>query len=139
MEEDSVSGGHSQKEWRERFMTTVLQSENEKSTHFNVLTKDKYQQLINEVETAANTDKKTPLQQRRLKRFGVIDIGGVKKIGSRCLGRLCTATVRTDSERSTILLHKDNHSGKHQTFRNVTPLTSPLQKNASVDYGSSFS
>ncbi|KAG8246491.1 hypothetical protein J6590_083896 [Homalodisca vitripennis] len=78
MEEDSVSGGHSQKEWRERFMTTVLQSENEKSTHFNVLTKDKYQQLINEVETAANTDKKTPLQQRRLKRFGVIDIGGVK-------------------------------------------------------------
>ncbi|KAG8325497.1 hypothetical protein J6590_066485 [Homalodisca vitripennis] len=80
MEEDSVSGGHSQKEWRERFMTTVLQSENEKSTHFNVLTKDKYQQLINEVETAANTDKKTPLQQRRLKRFGVIDIGGVKRL-----------------------------------------------------------
>uniref|UniRef100_A0A1B6DP93 Integrase zinc-binding domain-containing protein n=1 Tax=Clastoptera arizonana TaxID=38151 RepID=A0A1B6DP93_9HEMI len=80
MEEDSVSGGHSQKEWRERFMTTVLQSENEKSTHFNVLTKDKYQQLINEVETAANTDKKTPLQQRCLKRFGVIDIGGVKKL-----------------------------------------------------------
>ncbi|KAG8300021.1 hypothetical protein J6590_086509 [Homalodisca vitripennis] len=80
MEEDSVSGGHSQKEWRERFMTTVLQSENEKSTHFNILTKDKYQQLINEVETAANTDKKTPLQQRRLKRFGVIDIGGVKKL-----------------------------------------------------------
>ncbi|KAG8268581.1 hypothetical protein J6590_023962 [Homalodisca vitripennis] len=58
----------------------------------------------------------------------------------RCLGRLCTATVRTDSERSTILLHKDNHSGKHpQTFRNVTPLTSPLQNNNSVDYGSSFS
>ncbi|KAG8250298.1 hypothetical protein J6590_104563, partial [Homalodisca vitripennis] len=58
----------------------------------------------------------------------------------RCLGRLCTATVRTDSERSTILLHKDNHSGKHpQTFRNVTPLTSPLQNNDSVDYGSSFS
>ncbi|KAG8296007.1 hypothetical protein J6590_067122 [Homalodisca vitripennis] len=80
MEEDSVTGGHSQKEWRERFMTTVLQSENEKSTHFNVLTKDKYQQLINEVETAANKDKKTPLQQRRLKRFGVIDIGGVKKL-----------------------------------------------------------
>ncbi|XP_031332774.1 KRAB-A domain-containing protein 2-like [Photinus pyralis] len=80
MEEDSVNGGHSQKEWRERFMTTVLQSENDKSTHFNVLTKDKYQQLINEVETAANTDKKTPLQQRRLKRFSVIDIGGVKKL-----------------------------------------------------------
>ena len=83
MDEASSSGHVGQKEWRQRFLVEVLRSEDEKSTHFNVLTKEKYLELIQQVEEAKKTEKKSPLQQRRLKRFDVVEIGGVKKLTAR--------------------------------------------------------
>ena len=83
MDEASSSGHVGQKEWRQRFLVEVLRSEDEKSTHFNVLTKEKYLELIQQVEEGKKTEKKSPLQQRRLKRFDVVEIGGVKKLTAR--------------------------------------------------------
>lgn len=83
MDEASSSGHVGQKEWRQRFLEEVLRSEDEKSTHFNVLTKEKYFALMQQVEEAKKTEKKSPLQQRRLKRFDVVEIGGVKKLIAR--------------------------------------------------------
>ena len=40
-------------------------------------------ELIQKVEKAKKTEKKSPLQQRRLKRFDVVEIGGVKKLTAR--------------------------------------------------------
>lgn len=51
--------------------------------HFNVIMKDKYLELLKEVEDAERVEKKTPLQHRRLKRFGILEIGGVKKLVER--------------------------------------------------------
>lgn len=77
------SGRKRQRERRERFLSEILKSEWEKSTHFNVLAGDKYLELIQEVEEAENSVKKTSLQQRRLKRFGVLESGGKKKLVAR--------------------------------------------------------
>lgn len=79
----SSSGYISQKEWRERFLEEILRSETEKSTHFNVMTKEKYLLLMQEVEEAKKVEKKTPLQQRRLNRFDVVEIGGIRKLAAR--------------------------------------------------------
>jgi len=68
------------KQW---FISEVLKSESEKLTHYNVMAKDKYQELIEEIETAAMSDRKTPTQLRRLRRFRVIDLGGIKRIAAR--------------------------------------------------------
>ncbi|KAF2881587.1 hypothetical protein ILUMI_24586 [Ignelater luminosus] len=68
MDEPSSSNQTDQLKWRELFLDETLQSENIKSTHFNVLTKDKYLELIPQVEEAEKTEKKTPLQQRKLQR-----------------------------------------------------------------------
>lgn len=73
-----------QKQWRQKFLEEVLKLEDlKKETHYNVLTKDKYSQLILEVEMAESAEKRTPMQQRRLHRFGVLSIGNVKKLISR--------------------------------------------------------
>ena len=52
----------------------------QKSTHYNVLTKEKYFEILQEVEEAEKMEKKTPLQQRRIKWFSVLEIRGVKKL-----------------------------------------------------------
>lgn len=76
-----------QKQWRQQFLEEVQKLEDsKKETHYNVLTTDKYSELIFEVEEAEGAEKKTPLQQRRLQRFGVLNIGNVKKLVSRSEG-----------------------------------------------------
>lgn len=75
MDEASFSGQRCPRERREKFLAEILKSEREKSTHLNVLIKDKYLELIQE---AQKLEKRTPLQQRRLKRFNVVEIGGIK-------------------------------------------------------------
>jgi hypothetical protein len=47
------------------------------------MTRDAYNQLLAEVEEAKSAMKKTPLQNRRLKRFDVLEIGESKKLVSR--------------------------------------------------------
>lgn len=83
MDKASSSEKRCNRENRDKFLTEILKSESVKSTHFNVLTREKYMELIKEVEEAHRTEKKTSLQQRRLKRFNVLEIGGIKKLVAR--------------------------------------------------------
>ncbi|KAG8293187.1 hypothetical protein J6590_023346 [Homalodisca vitripennis] len=40
----------------------------------------------------------------------------------RCLGSTCKVSVKTNTDRTSILVHKDVHTGRHpQTYRNVSP------------------
>ncbi|CAH2001754.1 unnamed protein product, partial [Acanthoscelides obtectus] len=81
---EAPSRGHvDQKEWRQRFFEEFLRSEDEKSTQFDILTKEKYLAFMQQVEEAEKTEKKSPLQQRRLKRLDVVEIGAVKKLTAR--------------------------------------------------------
>ncbi|XP_023312526.1 KRAB-A domain-containing protein 2-like [Anoplophora glabripennis] len=41
-----------QKQWREKFLTEILESEIKNSSHYNVLSSDKYSELIEQVEDA---------------------------------------------------------------------------------------
>lgn len=73
---------------RDRFLYEMFQSENRKSSHYKVLSREKYLNLIEQVEEAELAEKKTPLQYRRLKRFGVINIGNEKKLVARGEGNI---------------------------------------------------
>ena len=52
----------------------------QKSTPYNELTKEHTSQIMQEVEEDEKAEKKTPLQQRRIKWFNVLEIGGGKKL-----------------------------------------------------------
>ena len=54
--------------------------EGDNASHYNVLTDDNYASLLQEVKDAKSAKKKSTLQYRRLKRFDVIEIGGVRKL-----------------------------------------------------------
>ncbi|XP_018567162.1 KRAB-A domain-containing protein 2-like [Anoplophora glabripennis] len=89
MDEPSTSSRQAdQKQWREKFLTEILESEIKKSSHYNVLSSDKYSELVEQVEDAEKSAKRTPLQQRRLKRFGVLKIGDVTKLIAREEGNI---------------------------------------------------
>lgn len=83
MDEPTSSKQADQKKWREKFLAEILQRECQKTSHFNVLSSDKYSELVKEVEDAEKSEIRTPLQQRRLKRFCVLKIGDVKKLIAR--------------------------------------------------------
>lgn len=83
MSDNQAEGQSCEKDWKEQFIKKLLESEDKKSTHFNVITKDKYSELLKEVEDAERVEKKTPLQHRRLKRFRILEIGGIKKLVER--------------------------------------------------------
>ncbi|XP_049886670.1 KRAB-A domain-containing protein 2-like [Pectinophora gossypiella] len=89
MDEPSTSSRQAdQKMWREKFLAEILESETRKSSHYNVLLSDKYSELVEQVEDAEKSEIRTPLQQRRLKRFGVLKIGDVKKLIARRDGNI---------------------------------------------------
>jgi hypothetical protein len=48
-------------------MAKLLDSEKHKQSHYNVMTRDAYNQLLAEAEEAKSAVKKTSLQYRRLK------------------------------------------------------------------------
>lgn len=88
MDEPTSSRQADQKQWREKFLTEILQSESKKSSHYNVLSSEQYLELVEQVEDAEKSEKKTPLQQRRWKRFAVLKIGDVKKLIARSEGNI---------------------------------------------------
>lgn len=88
MEEPTSSRQADQKQWREKFLAEILECENKKSSHYNVLSSEQYLQLVKQVEDAEKSEKRTPLQQRRLKRFAVLKIGDVKKLIARSEGNI---------------------------------------------------
>ncbi|KAF2899702.1 hypothetical protein ILUMI_06474 [Ignelater luminosus] len=57
MDESSSSHQTDELEWTGPFLSEILQSENERSTHFNVLTNDKCLELILQVEKAGKAEK----------------------------------------------------------------------------------
>ncbi|KAK5641011.1 hypothetical protein RI129_009558 [Pyrocoelia pectoralis] len=67
MDESSSSVPVYQLEWRERLLKEIVQKENIKFSYFNVLTKDKYSDLI----------------LQAIKRFVILNIGSVKKLVAR--------------------------------------------------------
>ncbi|KAK9883942.1 hypothetical protein WA026_004882 [Henosepilachna vigintioctopunctata] len=69
-----------QKQWREKFLAEISKSEMKRSSHFNVILSDNYSKLFEQVEDAEKSEKRTPLKQRRLKRFGVLILGDIKKL-----------------------------------------------------------
>lgn len=88
MDEPTSSRQANQKHWREKFLAGILESENKKFSHYNVLPLDTYLKLVKQVEEAERSEKRTPLQQRRLKRFGVLKIGDVEKLIARNEGNI---------------------------------------------------
>lgn len=88
MDEPTSSRQADRKQWREKFLTEILQSESNKSSHYNVLSSEQYLEIVEQVEDAEKSEKKTPLQQRRLKRFAVLKIGCVKKLIARSEGNI---------------------------------------------------
>lgn len=83
MDEPTSSRQADQKQWREKFLAEILQCESKKSSHYNVLSSEQYLELVKQVEDAEKSEKRTPLQQRRLIRFAVLKIGDVKKLIAR--------------------------------------------------------
>ncbi|CAG5049636.1 unnamed protein product [Parnassius apollo] len=58
MDEPSISSRQvDQKQWREKFLTEILESEYKKSSHYNVLPSDKYSELVEQVEDAEKSKK----------------------------------------------------------------------------------
>lgn len=66
MDEPLCSRQANQKLWREMFLEENLQSENEKSSHYNVLSADEYADLVKQVEDAEKLEKRSSSQKRRL-------------------------------------------------------------------------
>ncbi|KAG8262001.1 hypothetical protein J6590_061739 [Homalodisca vitripennis] len=47
----------------------------------------------------------------------------------RCLGSTCKVSVKINTDRTSILVHKDVHTGRHpQTYRNVSPAHTQTRK-----------
>ncbi|XP_060809059.1 KRAB-A domain-containing protein 2-like [Amyelois transitella] len=65
---------------KERFLQRILALEDMKDSHFNVMTKEKFEKFAMDVEDAKFDEKKTPLQYSRLKRFNIIEVCGIKKL-----------------------------------------------------------
>ena len=65
--------------WKVCFLEKLLSLER-KENHYFVMKRNEYDKLLAEVEEAKAAVKKTPLQYRRMKRFDVIAIGGVKNL-----------------------------------------------------------
>jgi len=63
--------------WKERFLNEVI---NMTDSHFSILTKENYSELLQEIKSAKNILGKTTMQYKRLKRFDIIEIVGVEKI-----------------------------------------------------------
>lgn len=66
---------------KQKFIETILRKEHVKETHYNVLTKDSYEELLKEVKLAKCAARKCTLHYRRLKRFDIHENDdGVEKL-----------------------------------------------------------
>ncbi|KAL4720817.1 hypothetical protein ACJJTC_014988 [Scirpophaga incertulas] len=61
-------------EKKERCLQRILATEDMKDSHFNVMSKEKFERFLMDVEDAKFNEKKTPLQYSRLKRFNIIEV-----------------------------------------------------------------
>jgi hypothetical protein len=66
--------------WKVCFMEKLLTLQKDKESHYNIMTRDTYCNLLAEVEEAKSAVKKMSLNYRRLKRFDVLEIVEVKKL-----------------------------------------------------------
>ncbi|XP_067139406.1 KRAB-A domain-containing protein 2-like isoform X1 [Centruroides vittatus] len=72
-------------QWKEEFLKRIIQIDKheKKEDHYNVMTKESYDKLMDEIEEAQLAEKKTQKQHRRLNRFKVINICGTRKLVTR--------------------------------------------------------
>lgn len=68
--------------WKEVFINKLLaiRDHGKKEDHFNIMTKEIYDNLVDEIEGAQLALQKSQKQYRRLKRFKVINICGIRKL-----------------------------------------------------------
>ncbi|XP_046981447.1 KRAB-A domain-containing protein 2-like [Schistocerca americana] len=74
-----------ERRWKEEFARRMLQIEehNKRQNHYNVMTKESCNKLVNETEEAQSAEKKTQKQYRRLTPFKVINICGTRTLVTR--------------------------------------------------------
>lgn len=63
----------------ELFLRSFINEDSEKN-QLHVIPREQYSDLINEVKAARSARNKTPQQKRRVRRFNVIEIGGIEKL-----------------------------------------------------------
>ncbi|XP_046988642.1 KRAB-A domain-containing protein 2-like [Schistocerca americana] len=74
-----------ERRWKEEFVRRMLQIEehDKGENHYNVMTKESYDKLVDEIEEAQSAEKKTQKQYRRLNRYKVVNICGTRKLATR--------------------------------------------------------
>ncbi|XP_067134166.1 KRAB-A domain-containing protein 2-like [Centruroides vittatus] len=72
-------------QWKEEFLKRIIQIDKheKKEDHYNIMTKESYDKLMDEIEEAQLAEKKTQKQYRRLNRFKVINNCGTRKLVTR--------------------------------------------------------
>ncbi|CAH1982204.1 unnamed protein product [Acanthoscelides obtectus] len=67
-----------------KFVDEVKKLKGRTNSRLNILFKEEYDVLLSEVRDASsNNGPKTPLQYRRLKRFGIVEVGNIEKLVTR--------------------------------------------------------
>ncbi|CAH2001414.1 unnamed protein product [Acanthoscelides obtectus] len=67
-----------------KFVDEVKKLKGRTNSRLNILFKEEYDVLLTEVRDASsNNGPKTPLQYRRLKRFGIVEVGNIEKLVTR--------------------------------------------------------
>ncbi|KAL1510010.1 hypothetical protein ABEB36_004668 [Hypothenemus hampei] len=66
--------------WKEKFTNDLLNSEDAKLSKYNIMNKDLYEELLQEIKEAKLASKKTSLQYRRVSRFDIIEVGNVQRL-----------------------------------------------------------
>jgi len=87
---------------------------------FHIETRQKYEELISEVEFAKKVKKKTSLQYRRLKRYDVLCVGNVKKLITPLSNKMNTQYYVTDDELFDVIdsAHREcGHGGRDRTVK----------------------
>lgn len=67
------------------FLAKILESEKKKHTHYNVLLRDEYAELMAQVEAGSKSGTKSQIQ-RRVNRFAVLNIEGEKRLVTKTEG-----------------------------------------------------
>ncbi|CAH1954803.1 unnamed protein product [Acanthoscelides obtectus] len=71
-----------------KFVDEVKKLKGRTNSRLNILFKEEYDVLLSGIRDASsNNGPKTPLQYRRLKRFGIVEVGNIEKLVTRNKGQ----------------------------------------------------
>lgn len=102
-----------------QFMEKVMSSKKTESS-FHIETRQKYEELISEVESAKEAQKKTSLQYRRLKRYDILHVGDMKKLIMPLSDKMNVQYYVTDDELFDVInsAHREcGHGDRDRTLK----------------------